>query len=64
MLKFEEKGNETIVFFKILDKIPLIGDVVNPVMDITLNDAYTVLKQAVSSNRLNVTVNGIVSKSY
>ena len=62
--QFEETSSETIVFFKLLDNIPIAGDVVNPVVEISLSDAYTLLKKQISGGNLIVTVNGIVRWFY
>lgn len=61
-IQFEETSNETIVFFKLLDNIPIAGDVVNPVVEISLSDAYTLLKKQISGGNLIVTVNGNSTK--
>lgn len=59
-IKIEEKGNETLVIFKLLDKLPITGDVENPVEEISLSDAYDVIEKVINRGNLSFIYNGTV----
>ena len=43
--KIDYSDKETIVLFKLLDKSPITGNIINPVAQISLEDAESLLKK-------------------
>jgi len=53
-LDVQEAGSNVLVTFDLLDKAPYKGDVANPTVEITLQQAYTALDNAVNSGNLPI----------
>ncbi|XP_046581759.1 uncharacterized protein LOC124289197 [Haliotis rubra] len=55
-------SKDVLVSFRLLDKAPLPGDVVNPATQLSLEDAVDILKYGINSGNFTININGVIMK--